>query len=73
MKLTARDIGKLFVVKLGRPMEYRGFEHGHHLFIYRDPPRDQLAFDPGNVWMIERVRPAAAPVVPKPLTVKSRG
>ncbi|HDR9199641.1 TPA: hypothetical protein QDB48_000928 [Burkholderia vietnamiensis] len=62
MKLTARDVGKLFVRKLGRPMEYLGEEGGQFLFVFRDPPRDRLAYSAGDLWMIERHRPDAAPV-----------
>ncbi|WP_369053424.1 hypothetical protein [Burkholderia gladioli] len=65
MNLSARDVGKLFAIKLGRPMVYQGFERDHHLFIYRDPPRHSLAFRPDEIWMIERLRPAAAPVLPE--------
>ncbi|PJO24887.1 hypothetical protein [Burkholderia glumae] len=62
MNLSARDIGKLFAIKLGRPMVYQGFEREHHLFIYRDPPRDHAAYRPDELWMLERVRPDAAPI-----------
>ncbi|HIE4430004.1 TPA: hypothetical protein ACXM9H_000975 [Burkholderia multivorans] len=62
MKLTARDVGKLFVRKLGRPMEYLGEEDGRFLFVFRDPPRDRLAYRVDELWMIERHRPEAAPV-----------
>ncbi|WP_186145977.1 hypothetical protein [Burkholderia gladioli] len=65
MNLTARDVGKPFAIKLGRPMIYQGFERDHHLFIYRDPPRDHAAYRPDQLWMIERLRPAAAPVLPE--------
>ncbi|QTD90806.1 hypothetical protein [Burkholderia anthina] len=62
MKLTARDVGKVFVRKLGRPMEYLGEEGGRFLFVFRDPPHDRLAFVEGQLWMIERHQPDAAPV-----------
>ncbi|VWB88767.1 hypothetical protein BLA13014_04110 [Burkholderia aenigmatica] len=62
MKLTARDVGKLFTRKLGRPMEYLGEEDGRFLFVFRDPPRDHLAYGADDLWMIERHRPDAAPV-----------
>lgn len=73
MNLTARDVGKVFSIKLGRPMVYQGFERDHHLFIYRDPPRDHSAYRTSELWMIERHRPEAAHVLPKPLTVARRG
>ncbi|ABX15524.1 hypothetical protein [Burkholderia multivorans] len=62
MTLSDRDIGKLFVRKLGRPMTYLGLVEEKHLFIFRDPPQDYLAFRPDQLWMLERVRPEAAPV-----------
>ncbi|AJY13925.1 putative bacteriophage protein [Burkholderia dolosa AU0158] len=62
MILSDRDIGKLFVRKLGRPMTYLGVVEEKHLFIFRDPPQDYLAFRPDQLWMLERVRPEAAPI-----------
>lgn len=62
MNLSPRDVGKLFAIKLGRPMVYQGFERDHHLFIYRDPPRDHAAYRTDQLWMLERARPEAAPV-----------
>ncbi|MBR8380731.1 hypothetical protein KDW20_33670 [Burkholderia cenocepacia] len=62
LTLCQRDIGKPFAVKLGRPMTYLGTVEEKHLFIYRDPPQDYLAFRPDQLWMLERVRPDAAPV-----------
>lgn len=64
--LSQRDVGKLFVRKLGRPMTYLGVVEEKHLFIFRDPPQDYLAFRPDQLWMLERVRPEAAPVVTEP-------
>ncbi|MBJ9624581.1 hypothetical protein [Burkholderia multivorans] len=68
--LSQRDVGKLFMRKLGRPMTYLGVVEEKHLFIFRDPPQDYLAFHPDQLWMLERVRPEAAPVdgLPNPLT-----
>ncbi|MDR9177931.1 hypothetical protein [Burkholderia multivorans] len=68
--LSQRDVGKLFARKLGRPMTYLGVVEEKHLFIFRDPPQDYLAFRPDQLWMLERVRPEAAPVdgLPNPLT-----
>ncbi|MBN6728770.1 hypothetical protein [Burkholderia multivorans] len=60
--LSQRDVGKLFMRKLGRPMTYLGVVEEKHLFIFRDPPQDYLAFRPDQLWMLERVRPEAAPV-----------
>ncbi|SAK33224.1 hypothetical protein [Burkholderia multivorans] len=60
--LSQRDVGKLFMRKLGRPMTYLGLVEEKHLFIFRDPPQDYLAFRPDQLWMLERVRPEAAPV-----------
>ncbi|VWD01920.1 MULTISPECIES: hypothetical protein [Burkholderia cepacia complex] len=60
--LRNRDVGKLFARKLGRPMTYLGIVEEKHLFIFRDPPQDYLAFRPDQLWMLERVRPEAAPV-----------
>ena len=65
MKLTARHVGKLFVGATGRPMIYQGTSDAHFLFIYRDPPRDRLAYREDQLWMLERYQPAAAPTVPK--------
>ncbi|AOJ31401.1 hypothetical protein [Burkholderia metallica] len=62
MKLTPRDVGKLFIRKLGRPMEYLGEDDGRFLFVFRDPPRDRLAYRADDLWMIERQQPEAAPV-----------
>ncbi|WP_206136335.1 hypothetical protein [Burkholderia sp. Se-20373] len=62
LTLSQRDIGKPFAVKLGRPMNYLGIVEEKHLFIYRDPPQDYLAFRPDQLWMLERVRPDAAPI-----------
>ncbi|MPV69442.1 hypothetical protein GD429_27280 [Burkholderia sp. BE17] len=62
MTLSRRDIGKPFTVKLGRPMTYLGTVEEKHLFIYRDPPQDYLAFRADQLWMLERVRPDAAPI-----------
>lgn len=64
MTMTLRncDVGKLFARKLGRPMTYLGIVEEKHLFIFRDPPQDYLAFRPDQLWMLERVRPEAAPV-----------
>lgn len=60
--ISRRDIGKDFVRKLGRPMTYLGLVEDKHLFIFRDPPQDYLAFRSDQLWMLERVRPAAAPI-----------
>lgn len=60
--LSQRDVGELFMRKLGRPMTYLGVVEEKHLFIFRDPPQDYLAFRPDQLWMLERVRPEAAPV-----------
>ncbi|MDN8078306.1 hypothetical protein [Burkholderia multivorans] len=70
VNLCQRDVGKLFVRKLGRPMTYLGLVEEKHLFIFRDPPQDYLAFRPDQLWMLERVRPEAAPVggLQNPLT-----
>ncbi|WP_241301053.1 hypothetical protein [Burkholderia cenocepacia] len=62
LTLRQRDIGKLFARKLGRPMTYLGLVEEKHLFIFRDPPQDYLAFRPDQLWMLERVRPEAAPI-----------
>ena len=62
MTLTQRDIGKFFARKLGRPMTYLGVLEGRHLFIFRDPPQNYLAFHSAQLWMLERVRPEAAPI-----------
>lgn len=62
LTLRQRDVGKLFARKLGRPMTYLGLVEEKHLFIFRDPPRDYLAFRPDQLWMLERVRPEAAPI-----------
>ncbi|RQU16413.1 hypothetical protein DF153_21215 [Burkholderia cenocepacia] len=62
MTLRQRDVGKLFARKLGRPMTYLGLVEEKHLFIFRDPPQDYLAFRPDQLWMLERVRPEAAPI-----------
>ncbi len=62
MTLRNRDVGKLFARKLGRPMTYLGIVEDKHLFIFRDPPQDYLAFRPDQLWMLERVRPEAAPI-----------
>ncbi|PRE82368.1 hypothetical protein [Burkholderia gladioli] len=60
--LGERDVGDLFARKLGRPMTYLGLHEKRHLFIFRDPPQDYLAFRTDELWMIERVRPEAAPI-----------
>ncbi|WP_176331653.1 hypothetical protein ACJ51O_08000 [Burkholderia pyrrocinia] len=60
--LSHRDVGKPFARKLGRPMTYLGIVENKHLFIFRDPPQDYLAFRPDQLWMLERVRPEAAPI-----------
>lgn len=60
--LGAQDIGEPFARKLGRPMTYLGMHEARHLFIFRDPPQDYLAFRTDQLWMIERVRPEAAPI-----------
>ncbi|WP_257811585.1 hypothetical protein [Burkholderia glumae] len=60
--LGERDVGDLFARKLGRPMTYLGLHEKRHLFIFRDPPQDYLAFRPDELWMLERVRPDAAPI-----------
>ncbi|WP_179257663.1 hypothetical protein [Burkholderia sp. AU6039] len=60
--LSQRDVGKPFARKLGRPMTYLGIVENKHLFIFRDPPQDYLAFRPDQLWMLERVRPEAAPI-----------
>jgi len=62
LTLSQRDVGKPFARKLGRPMTYLGIVEEKHLFIFRDPPQDYLAFRPDQLWMLERVRPEAAPV-----------
>ncbi|WP_080421108.1 hypothetical protein [Burkholderia ubonensis] len=62
LTLSQRDIGKPFIRKLGRPMLYLGVIEQKHLFIFRDPPQDYLAFHPDQLWMLERVRPEAAPI-----------
>ncbi|MCM2544903.1 hypothetical protein ACVCH0_20725 [Burkholderia glumae] len=62
MSLSARDVGKLFAIKLGWPIGYRGCERGHHRFIYRDPPHEHSAYLPDQFWVIERVRPEAVPI-----------
>ncbi|WP_179236034.1 hypothetical protein [Burkholderia sp. AU28863] len=62
LTLRQRDVGKLFARKLGRPMTYLGLVEEKHLFIFRDPPQDYLAFRPDQLWMLERVRPEAAPI-----------
>ncbi|WP_179235062.1 MULTISPECIES: hypothetical protein [unclassified Burkholderia] len=62
LTLSHRDVGKLFTRKLGRPMTYLGLVEEKHLFIFRDPPQDYLAFRPDQLWMLERVRPEAAPI-----------
>ncbi|OXJ20830.1 hypothetical protein CFB39_10090 [Burkholderia sp. AU6039] len=62
MILSQRDVGKPFARKLGRPMTYLGIVENKHLFIFRDPPQDYLAFRPDQLWMLERVRPEAAPI-----------
>ncbi|MCW3581578.1 hypothetical protein [Burkholderia cenocepacia] len=60
--LSQRDVGKLFARKLGRHMTYLGMVEEKHLFIFRDPPQDYLAFRADQLWMLERVRPEAAPI-----------
>lgn len=60
--LSNRDVGKSFTRKLGRPMTYLGLVEEKHLFIFRDPPQDYLAFRPDQLWMLERMRPDAAPI-----------
>lgn len=62
LTLSQRDVGKPFARKLGRPMTYLGIVEEKHLFIFRDPPQDYLAFRPDQLWMLERVRPEAAPI-----------
>ncbi|WP_175878874.1 hypothetical protein [Burkholderia sp. BCC0097] len=62
LTLSQRDVGKPFARKLGRPMTYLGIVENKHLFIFRDPPQDYLAFRPDQLWMLERVRPEAAPI-----------
>ncbi|HEF5874807.1 TPA: hypothetical protein SAY52_005486 [Burkholderia cenocepacia] len=62
LTLSQRDVGKPFARKLGRPMTYLGLVEEKHLFIFRDPPQDYLAFRPDQLWMLERVRPEAAPI-----------
>lgn len=62
LTLSQRDVGKHFARKLGRPMTYLGIVEQKYLFIFRDPPQDYLAFHPDQLWMLERVRPEAAPI-----------
>ncbi|MBG0865480.1 MULTISPECIES: hypothetical protein [Burkholderia] len=62
LTLSQRDVGKHFARKLGRPMTYLGIVEEKHLFIFRDPPQDYLAFRADQLWMLERVRPEAAPI-----------
>lgn len=62
LTLSQRDVGKPFTRKLGRPMTYLGMVEEKHLFIFRDPPQDYLAFRADQLWMLERVRPEAAPI-----------
>lgn len=62
LTLSQRDVGKPFARKLGRPMTYLGIVENKHLFIFRDPPQDYLAFRPDQLWMLERMRPDAAPI-----------
>ncbi|MCA8113888.1 hypothetical protein [Burkholderia cepacia] len=62
LTLSHRDVGKHFARKLGRPMTYLGLIEEKHLFIFRDPPQDYLAFRADQLWMLERVRPEAAPI-----------
>ncbi|MDR0243224.1 MAG: hypothetical protein LBJ65_16630 [Burkholderia sp.] len=62
LSLSQRDVGKPFARKLGRPMTYLGLVEEKHLFIFRDPPQDYLAFRADQLWMLERVRPEAAPI-----------
>lgn len=62
LTLSQRDVGKPFARKLGRPMTYLGIVENKHLFIFRDPPQDYLAFRPDQLWMLERLRPEAAPI-----------